>query len=198
MEFVFCLCNRASRVKVVSHRGFVSWNFKGFTTCFLVSDSEIVVSITACCKLGSEFALAATRVVTAGLLFWRCIYHSQVLVQSMEKQLCSIPEKGQTREDESGRSFQTLLSQCSLLSATYNVGAEIWASEFQASFCPVSCLITKNDFHSSCCLPCKMGLMAVYLAQETEKQTSKVEEALSWKFSRRAEYILSAVLSVCL
>lgn len=117
MEFVFQLWNWASPVKVVSYRGFVSSDFKDFLTCFLLADSEIILSAAVHYELNSGFALATTRVATTGTLFWRCFYHSQVLVQSVEKQLCPIPEKGQAREDESGRSFQTSLSNnvpCSL------------------------------------------------------------------------------------
>jgi len=51
----------------------------------------------------------------------------------------------------------------------------------------------RSYFPSSCCLPCKMGLMTLYSVQEAEKWTSKVAEMLSWKLSRKAEYILSAV-----
>ena len=167
---MFCLWKWASHVKVVSHSGVMSCNFKDFARCFLLSDSEIIVSTTVHYKLNSGFALAATRVVTAGMLFWRCFYHSQVPVQSMEKQLCPIPEKGQAREDESGRSFQTLLSnsvRCSL--ALKMQGQKLGLLSSRPHSAPVCCLFVRNYFTFCCCLPCKMRLMTLYSAQEAEK-----------------------------
>lgn len=105
MEFVFQLWNWASHVKAVSACGVVRFNFKDFATCFLLSDSEIIVSDTVHYKLNSGFALAAARVVTAGMLFWRCFYHSQVLVQSVKKQLCPILEKERMSQEECFRLY---------------------------------------------------------------------------------------------
>lgn len=170
VEFVFCLWNWVSHVKVVSLRGFVSCNFKDFVTSLLLSDSEIIVSTAVCYKLNSGFALQPRQCWLLACCFWDSFYHSQVLVRSVEKQLCPIPEKGQAREDESGRSFQTLLSNnvpCSL--ALQMQGQKFGLLSSRPHSAPVSCLIMRNYFSPSCCLPCKMGLMTLYLLQRAEK-----------------------------
>lgn len=194
MEFAFCRWNWASHVKVVSHRGFVSCNFKDFATYFLLSDSEIIVSTIVHYRLNWGFALQALEWWLMACCFWRCFYHSQVLDQSVEKQLCSIPEKGQARENGSGRRFQTLLSNNVPCPLALNMqGWKFGLLSSRPHSALVSSLIMRNYFSSSCCLPCKMRLMTLYWAQEAEKWTSKVAEVLSWKFSRGAEYILPAV-----
>lgn len=90
--------------------------------------------------------------------------------------------------------FQTLLLNNIPCSMTFKMqGQKFGLLSSAPHSAPISCLIMRNSFPSSCCLPCKMGLTTLSSAQEAEKRTSKVAEALSWKFSRRAECILSAV-----
>lgn len=86
-------------------------------------------------------------------------------MQSVEKQLCPIPEKA--KEDGSGRSFHTSLSNnvpCSM--ALKMQGQKFGLLSFKFHSAPVSCLFMRNP---SCCQLCKMGLMTLYSAQKAEK-----------------------------
>lgn len=114
-EFVLWLWNWASRVKAVSHREVWAVTLRALP--HTVSPVRFRNHCEYYCPLHTEiwFCFTVSGVLAAGMLFWRCFHHSQVLVQSVEEPLCPIPEKGQAREDGVRKKLPDFYSQAIFL-----------------------------------------------------------------------------------